>query len=234
MYSGSDSEEGDHGICSSCGKSIHDKKTKLPIVYVFGKKACGFATRAKELVEDEKKRPGSCIDTKSVYIVMAHQKLENMQPVFETSPRVYVDYSHASMEDISVDNKNFLGGYTELLKFVEKQRIHAVDSVIQEFVATNDTTMFMLVAADWCGYCKELLGTLHWDKTQGHAMYHSKDAAALCITTGKNPLISNVLRADGVIIEGYPTLLEYSSTEHKWVETEDQDVLRNRSWSKKE
>jgi thiol-disulfide isomerase/thioredoxin len=219
--------------CTSCGCSIHEKKTNLPTVYVFGKQPCRYADMAEGLIEGEKKRPDSCIDIRSVYTVMHSNTLRNMQPVFKTSPRVYIDYSNAPMEDVEFDNKNFLGGYTELLAFLNKQRIHAVDSVIQDFVATHDTTMFLVVAADWCGYCEQLMEDLTWDYKQGHASYRSKDATALCITTGRNPLVSDVLRADGIVIKGYPTVLEYSSKEQKWLKT-DQSVLRRRSWSHEE
>ena len=223
--------------CTSCGCSIHEKKTNLPIVYVFGKQPCHYANLAEGLIEEEKKRPDSCIDIRSVYTVLHSNTLRNMQPVFKTSPRVYIDYSNASMENVEFDDKNFLGGYTELLAFLTKQRIHAVDSVIQEFVATHEShgnKLFLVVAADWCGYCKKLLGDLHWEKKQGHSSYRCADATALCLTTGRNPLISDVLRADGIVIKGYPTILEYSRKEQKWLKQTDWDVLMTRSWIKKE
>jgi hypothetical protein len=211
-----------YGSCRSCGHSIHEKKTPLPIVYVFGKKSCGFASAAKKLIENA----GSCIDSRSVYRDLEAGELMNMRPAFRTSPRVYVDYSHAHSEDVSFDANNFLGGYTELLAFLEPQQ------VVRDFVdESHGTTMFLVVAADWCGYCEQLQGDLGWtnEQKQGYARYRSKDAVALCITTGENSPLSKVA---GVVIKGYPTVLEYSSMTRQWSTLENREVLKQHGpWS---
>jgi thiol-disulfide isomerase/thioredoxin len=235
--SSSESDHDDHCVnCTSCGKSLDEEKSNRPVVYVFGKELCPYADRAKVLIEDEKnKREDSCIDMGSVFEVKDVQELRNMQPVFKTSPRVYIDYSNSPKDDIEFNANNFLGGYTELAEFIKKQRVGLVDASIQHYVSSHESKndkIFLVVAATWCGICKSLQSKLKWNNQPSRAIYRSNDAAALCFTMARNEsLVSNVLRGDEIVITGYPTLLEYSRRHKKWEVQDDRSVLTNRKWS---
>ena len=230
MYSDSDDDE--HGNCTSCGQSLHEEKSNRPVVYIFGKQPCPYADKAKVLIEEEMMRADSCIDPGSVFEVTDVKELRQMQPVFKTSPRVYIDYSNSPKDDIEFGAKNFLGGYTELAEFIKKQRVTAVDAIIQNFVSSHEDKLFLVVAATWCGYCKKLQGKLGWDNKPGRCVYHSDDATALCFTMARNDyLVSNVLRGDEIVISAYPTVLEYSRSDKTWKVQDDRSMLTNRVWS---
>lgn len=211
------------GHCTECGASTSesDEEKSLPLVQVFGRVNCGFATKAHQLIKRELVRPdGPRIDETSSYTVISRSELVDMDPPYMYCPRVYVD-------------GGFIGGYEQLSQFIGSLQTHDVvppqrpsqnvpETVIQQFIqseSTRDGKLFLAITADWCPPCIQLKKAAHWYESDapGHHTYHEDTSTALCFTLGEHEsMASDILNITGIRMGGYPTVLEYSRIDQTW------------------
>jgi hypothetical protein len=119
----------------------------------------------------------------------------------------------------------------------EDDVLSATDATIKQFVKTygGRRKMYIAVTADTCPPCKELKGPrqLDWHTATkaGTTTFQSRDAVALCFTVvfQKESFQSSLLASDGVKINGYPTILEYSVGSNTWKNSQTSE-LTSKKW----
>jgi len=228
-YDSDDSNYSPH-TCTDCGMEIdsdHVGENRLPVVHAYGKAACGYATRAKELIE--RVRSDQRIHSESTFTLVSDRVLKAMRPSYATSPRVTVDGV-------------LIGGYTELAKFLsvppvtpEKKRTTTDnDAEIRAFIQlSKKPKLFIAITAARCNPCVQMKKNVQWGKSDdiGVTMYQSTHVDALCLTGDlRTPFTSKILQAANVSVEGYPTVLTYTPKTDSWA-TVDRSALGDHTWS---
>jgi hypothetical protein len=119
----------------------------------------------------------------------------------------------------------------------EEDVLSATDDTIQQFVQTYEgrRKMYIAVTADTCPPCKKLKdpSVLDWHTATkaGTNTFISRDAVALCFTVvfRRESFQSSLLARDGVKINGYPTILEYSVGSRQWKNSVASELV-SRKW----